>query len=553
LCRLEPISYDGGYVENTSINDQDCFGRLGDVENKVKNGEDVIRYWPLRDSVYMKEFYDYVSKISSKQFIDTQFDSIQTQLDHDEVLLNKEFPYYHYSNEHIYKKASEFRSYLPELSNMITNPEYYEVAQKIQYQPLQLSRNFNDRLITYMIHIFSGVDEKGNRTLEVENFFGDTIRIVSGKLNEDIFYLDFDAPFVVAPVSEPFMAHQFIVDKDYDEVFVEIPSADQRILLPVIPWPAPKASSSRQNVEQEVSFPQLNYYSLRNRQVIFNGEVHINTNVIVPAGYELVFEKGTTVDITDSATFVSYSPVFIKGTIDNPVLVGSSDRSAKGFNVFQASKKSLLRHVRFDGLSNLKFEGWMTTCAVCFYESDVEMHQVEFSRNVGCDDALNVVRSHFEVDSCRFIDTFADAFDSDFCTGTLSNSYFNRPGNDAIDFSGSQIHIDGCTIIDAGDKGVSGGEKSELYVSNTIITGGNIGIASKDKSNVVVQKCEITGNVYALAAYQKKPEYGSATIVVDDVEFRKNMFLHIIEEHSKLIFNQKEIKGTARKVAERFY
>jgi hypothetical protein len=130
---------------------------------------------------------------------------------------------------------------------------------------------------------------------------------------------------------------------------------------------------------------------------------------------------------------------------------------------------------------------------------------------------------------------------------------FERPGNDAIDFSGSMIEINGCTITEAGDKGVSGGEGSTLVVKNTNITGSNIGVASKDKSVVSVYNCQISGNVYGLSAYVKKPEYGAAKIVVNDVDFKDNMFLHLIEEESLLIFNKKNINGTARKVAERFY
>jgi hypothetical protein len=221
--------------------------------------------------------------------------------------------------------------------------------------------------------------------------------------------------------------------------------------------------------------------------------------------------------------------------------------------VLQAAQKSVLRHVQFDGLSNLVFDGWVTPAAVCFYESDVDMYNAEFARNVGCDDALNVVRSHFNVDNCRFIEANADAFDSDFCTGKVTNCLFERPGNDAIDFSGSMIEINGCTITEAGDKGVSGGEGSTLVVKNTNITGSNIGVASKDKSVVSVYNCQISGNVYGLSAYVKKPEYGAAKIVVNDVDFKDNMFLHLIEEESLLIFNKKNINGTARKVAERFY
>jgi hypothetical protein len=63
----------------------------------------------------------------------------------------------------------------------------------------------------------------------------------------------------------------------------------------------------------------------------------------------------------------------------------------------------------------------------------------------------------------------------------------------------------------------------------------------------------VNGNVYGMSAYVKKPEYGAARIEVNDTDFKDNMFLHLIEEQSVLLFNNKTIKGSARKVAERFY
>lgn len=553
LCRVEPITYDGGYEEEVTSPDHLYFGLIDSLVEKKTTTTNVFNFWPLRDPEYMAFFYNCMNKITSDTFLNRQFSLIQEQLTTDEKLIRQEFPLYNYDSSHIFNKAEEFRNWLPDLKKKVSDPAFYTLARKIQYAPTILSSNYYEELIGYQIHVYSGNDENGNTLLEVENYFGDTIKITGGKPTGEQFGFGFDQPMIAAPIEEPWLAEAFPVNGSYSEVTVEIPSAGKTITVPVFPWPAPKALSSRQKVERQVKFPQTEYYSVKGNTIEFSGEVKINSHVVIPKGYRVVFTPGTKIDITGSATFVSYSPLFINGTEEKPVTIESSDRSAKGFNVLQANERSVLKHVIFEGISNLSFGGWVTPSAVCFYESDVDMQLVTFKNNSNCDDALNVVRSNFNVDRCRFENAFADAFDSDFCTGTVTNCIFEKPGNDAIDFSGSQISISDCQITDAGDKGISGGENSQLDVTNTTIIGANMGVSAKDLSTVTLQDCHVEGCAYGMTAYVKKPEYGPATLIAEDCTFRKNLLLHLIEEESILKINNRTINGTARKLAERFY
>ncbi|MBN1925064.1 MAG: right-handed parallel beta-helix repeat-containing protein [Prolixibacteraceae bacterium] len=550
LCRLEPITFDGGCNE-IEFDDRFMFS-LPDT-SLYQTSCEVLHYWPLRDPAYLDNFYDCLNKITSDTFINNQFRIINDQLINDENLLKEEFSYYSYSNEHILEKAKQMRSMLPNFKKIIADSSFYKLNRYVKYVPTELSDNYYEELIRFQIHVFTNEDANENLLFEVENFFGDTIIISGGKPVGEPFNIAFDQPIIVAPIEEPYLASSYQVSGNFEEVTVEIPSANKTITVQVIPWQAPKALSSRQEVERHVKFPQTEYYSLKEDNIEFSGEVHINSHLIIPTGYKVVFKPGAQIDITDSATFVSYSPVYFEGTQEKPVLVISSDRSARGFNVLQAKDRSLLKHAIFDGISNLSFGGWVTPCAVCFYESDVDMQWVTFRNNSNCDDALNVVRSNFKVENCRFENTFADAFDSDFCTGTLTNSVFEYPGNDAIDFSGSQISISNCTINNPGDKGISGGENSLLVVTKTNVTGANIGVASKDLSTVTLRDCKVEGCAYGMTAYVKKPEYGPAIIIANNCDFRKNLLLHLIEEESVLKFNNRTINGTARKLAERFY
>ena len=81
------------------------------------------------------------------------------------------------------------------------------------------------------------------------------------------------------------------------------------------------------------------------------------------------------------------------------------------------------------------------TGAVTFYEADVSINNCKFLNNRGGDDYLNIIRSEFDINNTLFQDVIADAFDSDFSKGKISNSLFINCGNDAIDASGSFIDI----------------------------------------------------------------------------------------------------------------
>ena len=146
-----------------------------------------------------------------------------------------------------------------------------------------------------------------------------------------------------------------------------------------------------------------------------------------------------------------------------------------------------------------------------------------------------------------------DAFDSDFCTGHVTNTTFKNIGNDAIDFSGSEITITDSYIETAGDKGISGGEKSTLLVENTTIVASNIGVASKDLSVVNVNGCRILDCNIGLVLLRKKPEYGSSNMMLNNTSILNSKINMLIEKGSVVKIDDEIIKGTEVDVALRFY
>jgi len=219
------------------------------------------------------------------------------------------------------------------------------------------------------------------------------------------------------------------------------------------------------------------------------------------------------------------------------VSIHSSDSTGQGLTVIDNYGNSLLQYVTFKNLNTLHKYGWYLTGAVTFYQSNVIIENCTFEDNL-CEDALNLVQSNFTFSNASVQNTYSDGLDSDFCSGTILTSTFKNTGNDCIDLSGSIIDIKGCTITNSGDKGISGGENSLVKVDDTKINKAKTAIASKDLSTVIVNSVILQNVDYGFVAFQKKPEFGPAKIIVTNTIRGVINYKNLIDSGSMLINNK---------------
>jgi hypothetical protein len=285
---------------------------------------------------------------------------------------------------------------------------------------------------------------------------------------------------------------------------------------------------------------------------ILPGSWILDTDLIVPAGYRVHAGAGTRLDLRAGATFLSYSPLELHGSPDEPIVIESTDGSGQGLAVLGAKQKSSLRHVAFRNLRNPAREGWALTGAVTFYESPVEIANAEFSSN-DSEDGLNIVRSDFTIDRTLFADTPSDAFDADFSDGAISDSAFVRIGNDGIDVSGSQVRVTRVRVDGAGDKGLSAGERAELTLNDVDVNEAAIGVASKDDSKVAADHLAIRETAVGYAVYRKKPEFGPASMRVKRSSLVGVATPHMVETGSKLELDGRAVDATDDGVYETLY
>jgi hypothetical protein len=267
---------------------------------------------------------------------------------------------------------------------------------------------------------------------------------------------------------------------------------------------------------------------------IRKGTWELSNNLTIPKGYRLVARPGTRINLRNSTTLLSYSPIDFIGTKEEPIVIQSLDNNGGSLVVINAESKSNLRNTIFKGLSTPESEGWKLSGAVTFYESDIQIESCQFIKN-NSEDSLHVLRSNVWIYNTHFKDTYSDAFDGDFINGEIINSTFQNTGNDAIDISGSRLSIKGVHIDRVGDKGVSAGEKSQVSINKLQVKQAKIAIASKDMSNVLAKNISIESSKIGFAAYQKKSEFGPAKINVAQVSYNMIGNRFLLEPRSTLL------------------
>ena len=556
LCKLEPIAFDGfaGYENlKPGINNNYAYMALNARDSLQPH--DFLIYNLFTDSMFINKYIRYLKHFSSSEFIQMNSEKIKPEMLYYDSLLRLEFPYIKNDVLRYSEVAADIRSYIPELERIIkfkhSDPNFKLYCKKPVFSD---STVFEDTP-AFFVNAYLEETMNGKSIVSIYNYYpGDIIILGTGANRKNISSFQHPEPKIKAYHGDSLRSTLISADTGTIYLFMMTPNRFESYVTEILPWPYPKGFTSQQELK---SNSKLENYSAFIKQkgmelVIPAGDHTVSQPIIIPKGYTLKFERGAKLDLTDSAMFISYSPIEIQGTEDAKVVITSSDFSAKGFTVLQAEKRSIINHAIFENLNTLNFKGWTLTGAVTFYESDVDISNTLFYRNQ-CEDALNTIRSDFKLEKSTFEHIYGDAFDSDFCTGLVSNCKFNSIGNDAIDFSGSQIKILDTEIIEAKDKGISGGEDSYLTVENTTILRSNIGLASKDLSTVDVKNSSIIDCNYGIVLLQKKPEYGPAKMTLTNTLINNAKTIHLIEIGSEVVIEGKLIKGDRKNLADIFY
>jgi hypothetical protein len=487
------------------------------------------------DTTFVTSYISALNKISQKKYLQPVLDSI--------------FPAW--SSRLVFLQR-EFQNYKPELNDLLIEAQYLN-AILLPINGFSVAANLKE-------------DSEANPILELENRHHLPVKVVGYGHRVDELSLALDHPFILPGAIERKYLSRLRKDtliKDFKKVrfleegaiqlqsppiyfemtpptngakyiFYSVLGIDSLFSTPIRSIAANEPVRKALELRHQAALSNKGIYSVEGQRILFSKGVHeIMEDIVLPRGYTVVLEPGTTLAMKKGTHFISYSPVQAYGTSEEPIVITSSEGYANGFSVLEAEGKSVLKNVVFRDLSSLNAGNWSLTGAVTFYKSDVEIYRSAFLGNQS-EDALNIINSTFQLDQCLIQNTQSDGLDADFCKGTIKNSQFMNTTNDGIDCSGSIINIEDCILQKNGDKGISVGEQSDVTVFNTSIEEAVIGVASKDLSVLFTKDIKLVSCEQGFVAYQKKPEFGGAKIVVESYEVENVKRLYAIAPGSTL-------------------
>lgn len=481
--KLEPIGFDG-FTEYGVYDDihRPFIGYTASAINRKKINDDLLVTRFFNDFTFADSYAKYLKKYSDSTYIQSLIAGLQEEIGDYSDLISNDYPGYAYSPSRLYDRAKAIRA------NLEPNGDY-------------------------TLRAFESMQEPGN--IECVNHIALPVQILGMSIRPDTIMYYYPEPLSLISWNEfhapPAVQVPRIGEGAY--MFYKVAGIDTMLTTKIWPWEDRMVVTPEQTLfRNEVVTNDV--MVVKKDEIYFRNGKHIITKpIIIPDGYKVFISPGTQLDLKNGAMIISRSPVEAIGTEDAPISIISSDSSSMGFTVLQANTPSTISYVIFDHLSPLQYQGWELMGAVNFFESEVYIDHSRFTHSKS-EDALNIMRSEFKMERNYFAFTDGDAFDSDFCTGEIIACSFSNTRNDAMDFSGSNVKVRDCRMVDLGDKGVSCGEDSQISISGGSIVNARLGIAAKDLSHVDVTDMQMTDCGIGYLAFVKKKAFGRSYIVV---------------------------------------
>ncbi len=479
------------------------------------------------DPVFISNYVSELNRVSKENYVEKFLESINDDLKKEISIINKSFPFVNIKNfkeellinrvyiEHRLSKLNPFGINSMEISEDDETIEL-EIFNKTKF-PIKIE-NLTFRSLSYI------PDSK--TFLKGENSYK---RIPNIKLKFTKEKTSFDK--VKNTKKNIYEDKNFLktIILNYKLIGIDKPQSLETKVFQKI------ASTNEENnlINRSPSFKKFKDIEINNMEKIIsiNKNIYINEPLILPKGYKLVISPGIEITIAKKGLILVQGPLIIEGENIKPTIIRRIE-DGKGISILHSSEPSKISFTKFENLKANKDFSINVSGGLSFYDSPVKISNSEFI-NFSSEDALNLVRSQFQINNSRFIGNKSDAIDIDFSNGRIENSLFENNGNDSIDISGGEVFLNKLKINFSGDKAISVGEKSKVIANDIKIGEAFIGIASKDLSTIKINNINFKNSNICLAAYEKKKEYGPGHISLN--KFDSNCGgKYVLEEGSSI-------------------
>lgn len=525
--KLEPVGFDGNAGDSTRKN----FPIIAhtDIEYRKKYFVTMFNQSIFKETEFISKYVKELERVSKPDYIRNYLTSIDTQLKNYVKVLENEFPDFEYSEDILLENQQDILNTLQPIRALHAHFE------KKESQHVIIEIGNRQQLPIEILGLWW---EKGKALFKPkkETVIERRLLMEAPKYTKCSFIIPNDLAWDQSISKGLKIKYRFLGSQHegMDQVY-PIPRMVNRYIRDDFIRSSPNIHQFKCALIDEKS----------KKIFLKPGTWNIDQNMIIPSGYKLYSEGGVTLNFSNQAKFLSQSPLEFVGTEDSPIVINSLDKSSGGFFVMNVSERSHLNFVHFKNLSNPKQAGWEITGAVTFYQAPVTIQNSMFTSNQS-EDSLNIVKSQFLLESSLFEKSFSDAFDSDFSNGEIRNCSFVDIGNDAMDFSGSVVVIHNTYVDKVQDKGISAGEASNVFVEGGSIKNSELAVTSKDMSQVEIRVLDISNSKVAFTVFQKKSEFGPATILGEEVTMNSVSEPYLIEEKCYLKLNGQIIKPDKR-------
>lgn len=536
INKLEQVAFDC-FTEN--LFEEKRVSILGfDAAKTPCSTEDYLTYQVFNHTRFKELYIDYLEKYSNPDYLENLFSSFADELDSLEKWMQIEFPNYIENRDFFISNAADIRDLLE---------DYRSSDIAYTYGPTT-STDLSESNTYFPSVGLKGVKKRSTDTnfidVELFNYHAEQIEVIGhGECPHDTCcnYLKIPISLDGHVATNKAAKTQFPKKSKY--LFFRVENLKDSILTTKIDvWKTERKLSTGTKVQNSIGakFPKGIQINDSEKIISFTrGSYKITENLIIPEGYTVSIPKGTVLDLRNSSAIISYSRVLAEGTLKDNIIIHSSDSTGQGFVIINKNEESILTFVTFKNLKSVSQGNWELPGAVTIYQSQLSIKNCTFLNN-NSEDALNLVRSSFAIENLLIKNAISDGLDADFCIGEIINSTFVNAANDCLDFSGSKVLVKDSRIDKAGDKGVSGGENSEITINGCFIENTNIAVAAKDKTIIYLDSTVINSSNCCYAVYQKKAEYGTAKINVQNSTEKNVSELFLIDAGCTIKINEKE-------------
>ena len=247
---------------------------------------------------------------------------------------------------------------------------------------------------------------------------------------------------------------------------------------------------------------------------VFNGNIFLKDDLIIDKKTQIL--EGTVFTMSEGVSIIFENKVEAIGSEEKPIVFKKySSSQSWGTLALHGAKTqgSLFKNIIIENASGETINGVNYFSALSVHStSNIIFDNILVKNNSKFDDLMHIIYSdNIKVINSNFLNAYRDAIDVDISKNILfKNTNIVDSGNDGLDFMESTARLEKMSILSSGDKGVSAGENSNIFINDSIFKKNNYAAVSKDMSKVKIENSLLEDNQIQLSVYKKNWRYGGS-------------------------------------------